>query len=139
MKTWWFGGIGACLLVGCGSGARVSEPSVPSSAKSDPTERHASSNDLEPGRARASRGTPITPSSSSSNALASPGIDDRFAVARQVAALERSIELYQMFIDRAGDDSRYDEAVRRSRGRIADAQVTICFLLEKPCDGTGDR
>jgi hypothetical protein len=78
------------------------------------------------------------------NELATPPIDDRFGVARQVAALERAIELFQAFIERAGDDPRYAEAVRRSEGRIADARLTICFLLEKspsgdfaasPCDG----
>jgi hypothetical protein len=63
-----------------------------------------------------------------------PRPDDRFAVARQVAALERSIELYQMFIERAGDEPQFAEAVRRSQGRIEDARITICFLLEKPCD-----
>jgi hypothetical protein len=68
------------------------------------------------------------------NELAAPGVDDRFAVAQQVAALERSIELYQAFIARAGDEPQFAEAVRRSRGRIEDARLTICFLLEKPCD-----
>jgi hypothetical protein len=65
--------------------------------------------------------------------FASPELDDRFAVTRQVAALERAIELYQAFIVRAGDDPQYAEAVRRSRNRMEDARLTVCFLLEKPC------
>jgi hypothetical protein len=69
------------------------------------------------------------------NELAAPAADDHFAVARQVAALERAVELYQAFIVRAGDDPQYAEAVRRSEGRIEDARLTICFLLEKPCEG----
>jgi len=65
--------------------------------------------------------------------------EERFAVTRQVTALERSIELYGQFIARAGDDPRYAEAVERSRGRIEDARTTICFLLDKPCDGDASR
>ena len=72
------------------------------------------------------------------NELAAPGTDDRFAVAQQVAVLERSIELYQMFLERAGNDPQYAEAVERSRGRIEDARLTICFLLEKPCEGAAE-
>jgi hypothetical protein len=67
--------------------------------------------------------------------LATAEFDERFAVTRQVTALERAIELYRTFIERAGDDPRYAEAVVRSRDRIDDARVTICFLLEKPCGG----
>ena len=67
------------------------------------------------------------------NDVASPGPDARFEVTRQVAALERAIELYEMFIERAGDDPRFEEAVRRSRGRIEDAKLTICFLRDEPC------
>jgi hypothetical protein len=45
-----------------------------------------------------------------------------------VAALERAIALYQQFLERAGDDPRFTEAVKRSRDRIADAKQTIEFL-----------
>jgi hypothetical protein len=55
--------------------------------------------------------------------------DDRFAVDRQVAELRKAIALYQQFIDRAAGDPRYLEAVRRSQGRIDDAEQTIAFLL----------
>jgi hypothetical protein len=85
------------------------------------------------------RETPSPNNRARTNELAAPATDDRFEVARQVAALERSIELYQMFLDRAGDDPRYAEAVRRSKGRIDDARLTICFLLEKPCEGPEKR
>ncbi len=60
--------------------------------------------------------------------LAVPGRDERFSTDRQVAALERAIALYEQFLERAGDDPRYGEAARRSRGRIADARETIAFL-----------
>jgi hypothetical protein len=56
--------------------------------------------------------------------------DERFAVDRQVAELRKAIALYQQFIDRAAGDPRYLEAVRRSQGRIDDAEQTIAFLLE---------
>jgi hypothetical protein len=98
---------------------------VASSEKVERTVSSSPSSGLEAGR------------SARANELSAPGIDDRFAVTRQVTALERSIELYQMFIERAGDDPRYEEAVRRSRARMDDAKVTICFLLEKPCDDRG--
>jgi hypothetical protein len=55
--------------------------------------------------------------------------DDRFATDRQVAELRKAIALYQQFIDRAAGDPRYLEAVRRSQGRIDDAEQTIAFLL----------
>jgi hypothetical protein len=110
--------MGVCVLAGCGKSAAVPEPSAPSAAKSTETVRVAESISAE------------------RNHTSLPAFDDRFAVTRQVTALERSIELYQTFIERAGDDPRYEEAVRRSRGRIDDARVTICFLLEKPCDAS---
>ena len=56
--------------------------------------------------------------------------DERFSVQRQVAALERSVLLYREFIERAGDDPRYAEAVKRSRERIRDATDTLLFLRE---------
>ncbi|HEX6765895.1 MAG TPA: hypothetical protein VF103_10470 [Polyangiaceae bacterium] len=61
-------------------------------------------------------------------------VGEPFTVGRQVAALERAIELYQAFIVRAGDDPHYADAVERSKNRIDDARLTICFLLEKPCE-----
>jgi hypothetical protein len=57
------------------------------------------------------------------------GRDERFAVDRQVAELRKAIVLYRQFIDRAEGDPRYVEAVRRSQGRIDDAERTIEFLL----------
>jgi hypothetical protein len=59
--------------------------------------------------------------------------DDRFATDRQVAELRKAVALYQQFIERAAGDPRYAEAVRRSEGRIDDAEKTIEFLL------AGDR
>jgi hypothetical protein len=55
--------------------------------------------------------------------------DDRFATDRQVVELRKAIELYRLFIDRAAGDPRFSEAVRRSQGRIDDAEKTIAFLL----------
>jgi hypothetical protein len=99
-------------------------------AASDETPRNRHSQSLEERRSTdGARG----------NDLAMPATDERFTVARQVTALERAIELYQTFIERAGDDPRYAEAVRRSKSRIEDATLTICFLLEKSCDGSESR
>jgi hypothetical protein len=58
-------------------------------------------------------------------------LDPRFSTERQVAALERAIALYRQFLDRAGDDPRYAEAVRRSRERIEDARHTLIFLNDQ--------
>ena len=41
----------------------------------------------------------------------------------------------QAFILRAGDEPQFAEAVLRSKARIEDARLTICFLLEESCDG----
>jgi hypothetical protein len=65
------------------------------------------------------------------DSLALPGRDDRFSVERQVSELERAIELYRQFIERAGDDPRFGDAVQRSRARIADAEQTIVFLRQQ--------
>jgi hypothetical protein len=64
--------------------------------------------------------------------------DDRFATDRQVAALRKAIALYQQFIERAAGDPRYAEAVRRSQGRIDDAEKTIEFLLAGDTAGNAE-
>jgi hypothetical protein len=61
--------------------------------------------------------------------LAVQGRDERFSTDRQVAELRRAIALYQQFIERAGTDPAFSEAVKRSRDRIEDAEATIAFLL----------
>jgi hypothetical protein len=60
--------------------------------------------------------------------------DDRAAMARQVAALERSIALYREFIARAGGDPMYAEAVKRSQERIEDASKILDFLRQRPIE-----
>jgi hypothetical protein len=58
------------------------------------------------------------------------GLDaDRFETHRQVVELRKAVALYRQFIDRAAGDPRYVEAVRRTEGRIEDAEKTIDFLL----------
>jgi hypothetical protein len=52
--------------------------------------------------------------------------DDR----RTEAALEKALALYGQFIERAGDDASYREAVARSRERIADIEQTLIFLRQ---------
>ena len=49
---------------------------------------------------------------------------------RQIAALERAVVLYREFIERAGDDPIYAEAVKRSRERIRDISDAVPFLRE---------
>jgi hypothetical protein len=115
------------------------EPNTPSAAKSGASLPDGSQEKVERNTSSSPSAGPGVGRSARASELSAPGIDDRFAVTRQVTALERSIELYQMFIERAGDDPRYEEAVRRSRARMEDAQVTVCFLLEKPCDGNSGR
>ena len=65
------------------------------------------------------------------DALAVPGRDDRFSVDRQVSELERAIALYRQFLERAGEDPRFVDAVKRSRDRISDAEQTIAFLRQQ--------
>ena len=50
--------------------------------------------------------------------------------AEEDAILRKAISLYQEFIDRAGSDPAYAEAVRRSRQRIADMQSILEFREE---------
>jgi hypothetical protein len=88
------------------------------------------------GSSRAARTAPLDPEQLLGSAeaihrdqLAIGARDERFASDRQVGELKRAIALYQQFIDRAGGDPRYVEAVRRSQQRIDDAKKTIEFLL----------
>jgi hypothetical protein len=46
------------------------------------------------------------------------------------ASLRKAALLYQEFIDRAGSDPSYAEAVRRSRERISDIQAILRFREE---------
>jgi hypothetical protein len=135
---WSIAGLGVFVLAGCGAGTNLgqrassSDDSRPASkARLAPTDESARTA-RGPSRA-AERGERPT------DGFALPELDDRFAVTRQVAALERAIELYQAFIVRAGDDPQYAEAVRRSQNRMEDARLTVCFLLEKPCDEAEKR
>lgn len=65
------------------------------------------------------------------DSLAVPERDERFSVDRQVSELERAIGLYRQFLERAGEDPRFADAVKRSRDRIADAEETIAFLRRR--------
>jgi len=125
----WIVGTSLWFVAGC-AGSKppaVANAPSPASDRVGATAPRANSSELHApgGRDRREKALP--------NDLASAEFDGRFAVTRQVTALERAIELYRAFIERAGDDPRYAEAVQRSRARIEDARVTICFLLEKPC------
>lgn len=139
MKPWWLGAMGVCSITASCHGSSIPEPNAPSSAGSAAVARGAISEKGDTNALPHTAKRSAADHSVRANELSAPGLDDDFAVARQVAALERSLELYQTFIERAGDDPRYEEAVRRSRARIDDARITICFLLEKPCDENGDR
>lgn len=119
-------GMSVCLIMGCSGTNRL-----PSSR--EPVASPALGMRSDDGGSSTPR-----PSASSSRppgggSKVASGSEGEFAVARQVAALERSIELYEAFIERAGDDPGYAEAVRRSHDRITDAKHTICFLLDEPC------
>jgi hypothetical protein len=127
-RTWMLG-TSLWFVAGC-AGSKppaVANAPSPASARAEATAPRAPSSEVQAAGARGRREKALP------NELASAEFDERFAVTRQVTALERAIELYRAFIERAGDDPRYAEAVQRSRGRIEDARMTICFLLEKPC------
>lgn len=122
-------------LVACAGGAP--EPVAPA--------RSADTGD-PPAAARAgvgetARAAPLDPDAALGTAdsiyrdqLAVGARDDRFSTDRQVAELRKAIALYQQFIERADGDPRFVEAVRRSQGRIDDAQKTIDFLLGKTAE-----
>jgi len=135
----------ALLSFPAACGSAPSEPArapsaAPTAATANPSPRAA--NDAEPAAT-------LAPNSSSSQAplptdamkqadaiyrdqLATQGRDDRFSTDRQAAALERAILLYRQFLDRAGDDPRYADAVKRSRERIQDAEEGLTFLRGAP-------
>lgn len=45
-----------------------------------------------------------------------------------IRELQQALALYQQFIDRAGNDENYAEAVARSRERMTDIRDTLIFL-----------
>jgi hypothetical protein len=47
---------------------------------------------------------------------------------RTIRELENSAALFRQFLQKAGDDPRYAEAVERSRERLEDIRVTIEFM-----------
>ena len=120
---WTIAGASVCFAAGCAHG----------STKTKLTEAHETSRSSQPAPTAAGKAMPRLAEKRRPMQDVAPSLDGQFEVTRQVAALERSIELYEMFIERAGDDPRFDEAIRRSRGRIEDAQLTICFLRDEPC------
>lgn len=77
------------------------------------------------------RSTPATePSAGTPRAMRTEprhlGIDDPDE--RTIRDLRQAQGLFETFIVKAGDDPKYDEAVRRSRERIEDIKVEIAFL-----------
>jgi hypothetical protein len=137
-SRWSIAGLGVFVLASCSAQTNLNRRAAASGdSRSASSARSASTDESSP----PTRGSSPKAESGQrrSNDLASPELDERFAVTRQVTALERAIELYGMFIERAGDDPQYAEAVRRSQNRMEDARLTICFLLEKPCDEAENR
>ncbi|MBN2191479.1 MAG: hypothetical protein JW751_01580 [Polyangiaceae bacterium] len=67
-------------------------------------------------------GATEVPSSPSSNELTDED--------RQIAVLASARESFEQFIERAGTDAEYAEAVARSRQRLEDIEATIRFLEE---------
>ena len=120
---WSIVGASVCFAAGC----------APASTETKLTEPHETARSSQHTPAAAGKATPPLAETRRPMRDVAPSLDGQFEVTRQVAALERSIELYEMFIERAGDDPRFDEAIRRSRGRIDDARLTICFLRDEPC------
>jgi hypothetical protein len=119
----------ACL-VGCAGG--TPRPGVSPSAQGAGAEPGTSAKT----RVESARDAPLDPERALGSAdaiyrdqLGVGARDDRFATDRQVVELRKAIALYQQFIERAAGDPRYLEAVRRSQGRIDDAEQTIEFLL----------
>jgi hypothetical protein len=49
---------------------------------------------------------------------------------RTIATLEKSMALYQTFLDKAGTDPRYSDAVERTKLRVDDIRATITFLRQ---------
>jgi len=127
---WTIVGASVCFAAGCAHG----------STEAKLAEAHETANSARPAPSGAGKAPALlSEGRGPTNVVSSPAPDARFEVTRQVTALERAIELYEMFIERAGDDPRFEEAVRRSHGRIEDAKLTICFLRDEPCGSAESR
>src|SRR6187399_2657697 len=90
-------GMGVPFVVACGAKSEAPEARVPRA------ESHSAEVDSRSARVAASRTAPLHPTPPA-RARELSNVEEPFTVDRQVAALERAIELYQAFIVRAGDD-----------------------------------
>jgi len=127
-------GVSVAWLSGCAAGTAV--PSSPTSGGAAP---NASAERPRAGSDETARDPERTVAEADGvvrDQLAVQGRDPRFSTDRQVVELRRAIVLYEQFIARAEADPRFDEAVRRSRDRVADAKATIDFLLQEAAGST---
>ncbi|RYZ07728.1 MAG: hypothetical protein EOO73_10370 [Myxococcales bacterium] len=63
----------------------------------------------------------------------------RFDTERQISQLERAVELYAQFLERAAGRPELASAVKKSQERLADARETIDFLKQSLNDEAKPR
>ena len=109
--------LGVAAVVGCAGGPPpvAMQKSKASRADADPAPRQVASSTAQ----RTGRERPPTD-------VEVPGAAD--GDERTIRALEKSASLYRQFIERAGDDPEYAEAVERSRERLEDIRDTLEFV-----------
>jgi len=125
------------VLVGCGplaACAAGAEPQPQSPQGPLAVEGTRVSNTERDAKTSARKQAAVTPANGRSRDQLVLGDQDPGSAStdHQVAELRQAIALYEQFIARAEHDSRYTEAVKRSRDRIDDAKATIEFLLAEP-------
>ncbi len=108
------------VMWGCAGSGPVAKPAhVQSSARvrtSDKTRPKDTPRSLHTAESDARASAVETPAAASS------------ADRRVIDELEKALVLYQDFIDRAGSDDRYEQAVLRSRERMQDIHDTLEFM-----------
>jgi hypothetical protein len=82
------------------------------------------------GEATASHPAREAPKIENESADAPDPNDPDAADLRTIATLEKSMALYQTFLDKAGTDPRYSDAVERTKLRVDDIRATITFLRQ---------
>lgn len=109
-----------CLACGCTGGAAgpSGKPAVHPSTSAKPALAQGSATPAI--RARSDRSADAE---STTLLLPTAGVD------HQVRMLRKSVALYRQFIERAEGQPEMQDAVRRSRERIEDAEKTLEFLL----------
>ncbi|HEV8246612.1 MAG TPA: hypothetical protein VGP93_12625 [Polyangiaceae bacterium] len=108
--------VGTALLSSCSQTPQPVSQAQPAPRAARPPPAHLA----------ATNALPPPPSASAPEQPRSASAEDQ----RVIAELAKAFGLYQQFIDKAGSDEAYAQAVTRSKERMEDIRSTLIFLRQ---------